>query len=55
MKKAFRFIGDLIENSFKPYTLFLNEVRALIQNKNANQKKLGIIVDVEYYGATELL
>lgn len=45
VKKAFRFIGDLIENSFKPYAAFLNEVRALIQNKNANQKKLGMIVD----------
>lgn len=46
VKKAFRFIGDLIENSFKPYALFLNEVRALIQGKNANQKKLGMVVDV---------
>ena len=46
VKKAFRFIGDLIENSFKPYAVFLNEVRALIQGKNANQKKLGMIVDV---------
>lgn len=46
VKKAFRFIGDLIENSFKPYALFLNEVRALIQGKNANQKKLGVVVDV---------
>lgn len=46
VKKAFRFIGDLIENSFKPYAVFLNDVRALIQGKNANQKKLGMIVDV---------
>lgn len=46
VKKAFRFIGDLIENSFKPYATFLNEVRAIIQGKSANQKKLGMIVDV---------
>ncbi len=45
VKKAFRFIGDLIENSFKPYALFLNDVRALIQSTNANQKKLGVVVD----------
>lgn len=46
VKKAFRFIGDLIENSFKPHAVFVNEVRTLIQGKNANQKKLGMIVDV---------
>lgn len=45
VKKAFRFIGDLIENSFKPYAIFLNEVRALVQGKNVNQQKLGVIVD----------
>ena len=57
VKKVFRVIGDLIENSFKPYALFVNELRALIQNKNANQKKLGMVVDalINYEGVFKTL
>lgn len=45
VKKAFRILGESIENSFKPYVFFLNELRALVQDKDSKQKKLGVVVD----------
>lgn len=45
IKDIFGLLGDMIENSFKPYAVFINQLRALIQNKTVNQKKLGTVVD----------
>lgn len=46
VKTAFSRIGDLIENSLKPYLITINELRCIIENKIPKQKKLGVIVDV---------
>ena len=45
VKKAFQTIGELIENSLKPYLFFLNEVRAIIKKKSVSLHKLGVDLD----------
>ena len=46
VKTLFTHIGDMIENSLKPYLLMINELRGVVVGKPATQKKLGSIVDV---------
>lgn len=44
-KQVFNLIGDIIENSLKPFFIYLNSVRCILQNRDENQNKLGLIVD----------
>ena len=46
VKKSFRIMGDLIENSCKPFVMFLNEMRCLVTDKVMKQQKLGTVVDM---------
>ena len=57
VKKVFRCIGDLVENTFKPHAFFLNNVRALVQDKIANQQKMGMVVDalINYHDVLKAL
>lgn len=46
VKAAFVRLGDMIENSLKPYLFMINEFRCIASGDVANQKKLGTVVDV---------
>lgn len=46
IKTAFTRMGDMIENSLKPYLFMINEFRCIAAGNVPNQKKLGAVVDV---------
>lgn len=45
VKTAFIRLGDMIENSLKPYLFMINEFRCIASGSTPNQKKLGTVVD----------
>lgn len=45
VKAAFNRIGDMIENSLKPYLLTTNEIRCIIEKSAPKQQTLGAVVD----------
>lgn len=45
VKSAFNRIGDMIENSLKPYLITANEMRCIVEHSTPKQQTLGAIVD----------
>ena len=44
-KQIFQSVGDIIENSLKPYVSFLNSIRVILKGTTDSQNKLGVKID----------